>query len=103
MPRLSAGTQLISGVFNLFSPTEQPNTKVMVYELGYTLGGADRYLAGDKAVCRDTTTLSTQLQDGTDKGSAVLGAGILTLGVTDLVALVSTLRVTGTLSAVENA
>jgi hypothetical protein len=89
-----------SGVFNLFSPTDQPKLKLMVYELGFAHGGQDYYLAGKKEVredpifdvWRDTTTLITQLHQGQDKSGPVIGAGVLTLGPLDLMKMVSTMH-----------
>ncbi|WP_428352928.1 patatin-like phospholipase family protein [Methyloprofundus sp.] len=97
------GTGIVanSGIFNLFYPTDNPKLKLMVYELGFEFEGEAYYLAGKKEV-RDesildlwpgTTTLYTQLHKGTDKSGPVVGAGILTLGVTDLLNLVSTIEV----------
>jgi cholesterol oxidase len=96
------------GVFNLFSPTEQPTLKLMIYELAFEHGGQNYYLAGKKEVrddpgfdlWKDTTTLYTQLHQGRDKASPVVGAGILTLGVDELVKLVSTLHATNAESVI---
>jgi hypothetical protein len=95
-----------SGVFNLFSPTDDPKLKLMVYELGFEHEGEAYYLAGKKEVrddpgfdlLSDTTTLFTQLHKGTDKSGDVVGAGILTLGITDLIKLASTMTVTNSTS-----
>lgn len=92
------------GVFNLFSPAEEADTRYMVYELGFQHDGKDYYLAGRKVVrddpgfdlWSDTTTLYTTLHEGRDKTAPTVGAGVLTLGVGDLADLVSTIRVTGT-------
>jgi predicted acylesterase/phospholipase RssA len=89
------------GVFNLFYPDGQPQMKLMVYELSFSHEGQVYYLAGKKEVrddpgfdlWTDTTTLFTQLHQGTDKSGPVVGAGILTLGVKDLLKLVSTVTV----------
>jgi cholesterol oxidase len=97
------------GIFNLFSPTEQPTLKLMIYELTFEHGGQDYYLAGKKEVrddpgfdlWKDTTTLYTQLHQGRDKISPVIGAGILTLGVDELAKLVSTLHATNAESVIE--
>jgi predicted acylesterase/phospholipase RssA len=91
-----------NGVFNLFSPSDQPKLKLMVYELGFEHDGRDYYLAGRKEVrddpgfdlWEDTTTLYTRLHEGRDQSDPVVGAGILTLGPADLLKLVSTMRVT---------
>ncbi len=98
------GIEATRGVFNLFSPAENHDTHHMVYELGFSHGGKDYYLAGRKIVrddpgidlWSDTTTLFTTLHEGGDKNGPIAGAGVLSLGVTDLADLVSTLRVTGT-------
>lgn len=91
-----------SGVFNLFSPTADPTLKLMVYELAFEHEGKGYYLAGRKEV-RDalptelwkaTTTLYTRLHQGNSKEDPVVGAGIISLGVRELLALVSTMRVT---------
>ena len=99
------------GVFRLFSPSNTPNLRHMVYELAFTHQGQEYYLAGRKEVrqdsgldvWKDTTTLLTQLHRGSDASGPVVGAGVLTLGVADLTRLVSTLTVTGTTSPAEKA
>lgn len=98
---LGEGLVANTGVFNLFNPTNDPKLKLMVYELGFEHQGVAYYLAGKKEVRNDhmfdlwsdTTTLYTQLHKGTDKSGAVVGAGILTLDVVDLMRLVSTITV----------
>ena len=100
---LGTGIHANRGKFNLFSPDKDANTRFMVYELEFHHSGSDYYLAGRKCVrddpgfdlIKDTTTLFTKLHDGLDANGKVLGAGILTLGVTDLVELLKTVRVTG--------
>jgi len=98
-----------AGIFRLFSPSDAPNLRHMVYELAFNHQGQDYYLAGRKEVrndggldvWKDTTTLLTRLHRGTDASGPVIGAGVLTLGVADLTRLVSTVRVTGTTSPAE--
>lgn len=90
-----------SGVFNLFYPDSEPDMKLMVYELGFKYLEQEYYLAGKKEVrddpgfdiWTDTTTLFTQLHQGIDKNAPIVGAGILSLGVKDLLKLVSTVTV----------
>jgi cholesterol oxidase len=100
------------GVFNLFSPTTDPTMKYMVYELGFNASdGKPYYMAGHKDVkdapmtdmWKATTTLYTQLHQGTDKTGPVVGAGVLTLGVTDLLAMIPTMHATNTTSPVQAA
>jgi predicted acylesterase/phospholipase RssA len=98
---MGVGMVAHSGVFDLFYPDSQPDMKLMVYELGFKHQGQEYYLAGKKEVrddpgfdlWTDTTTLFTQLHQGTDKNGPVVGAGILSLGVKDLLKLVSTVTV----------
>jgi choline dehydrogenase-like flavoprotein len=96
-----------TGVFNLFSPTDDPKMKYMVYELGFNgSDGKSYYMAGRKEVkdapltdmWKATTTLYTQLHQGTDKTGPVVGAGVLTLGVADLLAMIPTMHPTNTSS-----
>jgi hypothetical protein len=100
------------GVFNLFSPTGDPKMKYMVYELGFNAAdGKPYYMAGRKEV-RDapmtdmwkaTTTLYTQLHQGLDQSGPVVGAGILTLGVGDLLAMIPTMHATNATSPAQAA
>lgn len=93
----------LNGCFNLFSPTAQPETKRMIYELGFEHGGEPYYLAGHKEVrddpgfdmWSDTTTLYTRLYRGADTSGEIIAAGILTLGMPDLMSLLASMEVTG--------
>lgn len=97
------GMAATSGIFNLFSPTADPKLKLMVYEMGFQHGGKSYYLAGQKDVkddpifdlWKDTTTLYSKLHEGTDKSGPVVGAGILSLGVKQLIQLISTVKTPG--------
>ena len=90
------------GVFQLFSPGPGEDARRMVYELAFRVGERSYYLAGEKRVrhdtaldlWKDTTTLFTRLHEGESAAGPVIGAGVLTLGVPQLLALVSTLRAT---------
>jgi predicted acylesterase/phospholipase RssA len=90
------------GIFNLFSPADDPQMKLMVYELPFQHGGESYYLAGRKEVkddpgfdlWSDTTTLYTTLHRGTGKDGPVVGAGVLTLGIADFAKVVAGVRVT---------
>jgi hypothetical protein len=91
-----------SGVFGLFTPSGDPALTYMVYELGLRHQGKSYYLAGKKHVrigapwklWGETTTLYTTLHDGTDASGPIVGAGVLRLGVPDLLKLLSTLHAT---------
>lgn len=101
-PPLGRRIPCLSGTFNLFSPGDQSDRKRMVYELGFQHEGREYYLAGHKEVqdhpgldlWRDTTTLCVRLHQGKDATGPVIGAGILRLGVGELLKLLTTLRAT---------
>lgn len=105
------GLEITRGVFNLFKPTDSPSLKLMVYEGAFQHGGKSYYLAGQKDVkdssilklWGQTTTLYSQLFESPDKNGQIVGAGVLHLGVKQLIALVSTLHATGTDSKVKGA
>lgn len=100
-PPFAMGIPAYSGKFNLFSPSDDPLLKLMIYELGFTHKGQDYYLAGQKRVkddpgfdlWSDTTTLYTTLHKGSDSQAPIVGAGILSLGIKDLLKLVTTMNV----------
>lgn len=110
-PPLGMGMAATQGVFNLFSPTHDPDLKHMVYELAISAEGKPYYVAGRKRVrddsgfdlWSDTTTLHTTLHEGHDRDGPVIGAGVLTLGATDLADLLSTVRVIGADGTAERA
>ena len=97
------------GVFNLFSPSDDPELKLMVYELGMQINGAPHYFAGHKRVRNspgsdlwsDTTTLYSTIHAGPNKDAPVVAAGIIRLGVLELKNLLMTIRATGTDSAAD--
>lgn len=99
------------GVFGLFSPSGKPELTYMVYELGFAHGGKRWYLAGKKHVklgsplrlWGETTTLFTTLHEGEDASAPVAGAGVLSLGVVDLIKLLGTLEATDSDSFLESA
>ena len=90
-----------SGVFNLFFPSDDPRLKYMVYELAFEHENEAYYLAGKKEVkddpgfdlWSDTTTLYTKVHKGTDTSGPVVGAGVLSLSVKELINLVTTMQV----------
>ena len=99
-PSFGANIPAKNGVFKLFSPTGDPKLKLMVYELGFEHGGQEYYMAGRKEVRQDpvidawkeTTTLYTMLHAGSDSGGKIVAAGILKLGVTELMHLVKSMQ-----------
>ncbi len=100
-PPLGMSIPATSGIFNLFKPTESPDETHMVYELGFDHENTAYYLAGHKIVkddpgfdlWSDTTTLFTYLHKGTDNTGEIIGAGILKLGVKQLIDLIQTITV----------
>ncbi len=99
------------GVFNLFNPSGEPGLKTMVYELGFRHAGKPYYLAGRKLVREspafdawtETTTLYTVLHEGEDATGPIAGAGILSLGVADLIRMLGTVSTPGTDDAAQSA
>ncbi len=91
-----------AGLFGLFSPSGDPALTYMVYEMGFAHAGKRWYLAGKKHVqigsalrlWGETTTLYTTLHQGMDASAPVAGAGVLQLGVVDLLKLLGTLHAT---------
>ena len=108
---LGTGLPSTRGVFNLFSPTDAPNTKYMVYEMGFVANGKSFYMAGHKIVkeasildlWKATTTLYTTLHEGHDATGPVVGAGMIGLGVPDLMAMIPTMHAVNAASASESA
>ncbi|MGH8528725.1 MAG: hypothetical protein ACRETN_02630 [Nevskiales bacterium] len=102
-PPLGERLEARSGVFQLFTPATNDGIRRMVYELAFQAQGKPYYLAGEKHVrddpgfdmWSDTTTLYTRLHEGGDKQGKVVGAGILTLGVPELIAMVGSMRALG--------
>jgi hypothetical protein len=103
VPRLGGILPGTAGVFRLFAPTDDPSVTEMVYELGCKIAGKPAWLRGRKYVRTgrpwrlwpETTTLHVTLHDGPGEAAPIIGAGILRLGIIDLVALLGTLRATG--------
>ncbi len=99
------------GVFNLFSPTSDPSMKYMVYELGFAGGGKNCYMAGHKDVkqapvtdlWKATTTLYTQLHEGTDKSDPVVGAGIISISMPDFLLMLASMHATNAASPAQAA
>jgi predicted patatin/cPLA2 family phospholipase len=97
------------GTFNLFSPAEDPKLKLMVYQLAFVHHGKSYFLEGKKEVrddpgldlWTDTTTLYTQLHEGDDQTGPVVGAGILHIGASGLIKLISTMHPTNASSIKE--
>jgi cholesterol oxidase len=98
-PPIGVSISAYTGVFNLFKPDAAEHLKLFVYELGFGHGGKSYYLAGRKNVhqssntFQETTTLYTYLHEGRDASGTVVGAGILTLSLENLIRMLGTIRV----------
>ena len=106
-PPIGTGLPARGGVLQLFAPNGAAARKLMVYEVTFEHAGRRYYLAGRKEVAGGsplsiwphTTTLYTRLHDGASSGGRVLGAGVLRLTVPAFAAQLTTMRPTGTGSA----
>lgn len=100
-----------SGVFSLFMPSGDPALTYMVYELGFRHGSKSYYLAGKKRVrlggfwklWGETTTLYSTLHEGIDSTGPVVGAGILRLGMIELMKMLTTAHATNAATKRESA
>lgn len=98
-----------TGVFNLFTENGTPETKWMIYEMGFVHESKEYYLAGQKEVrddpgfdlWQDTTTLKVTLREGTDKTGKIIGAGILKLELNELIRLVKSMHAIDALTSAD--
>lgn len=98
------------GIFNLFSPSDNPKLKHMVYELGFEHDGKQYYVAGKKDVrddpgfdkWADITTCFTRLHEGTDQRGPIVGAGVIYIKREQLLNLIPTIHATNTHSKQES-
>ncbi|WP_143002940.1 hypothetical protein [Nitrosospira sp. Nsp1] len=110
-PPFGPGIPAESGVFSLFMPSGEPALTYMVYELGFQHDGKSYYLAGKKQVrlggfwklWGETTTLYCTLHEGIDSTGPVVGAGILRLGVIELIKILTTAHATNAATKRESA
>lgn len=87
------------GRFNLFRPTDTPGTRLMTYGLPFVSGARAYYLSGTKTVrddqgwdlWHDTTRLSCRLHEGEDERGPIVGAGVLSLGLRDVLAIMTSM------------
>jgi len=97
------------GVFKLIPPGDRSGTKLIICELGFYHDGTDFYLAGrgeirgeaSSGLAKDACVFEVQLRQGTGQDGPVVGAGILRMGLSDLMQLVSSLHATNAGSASE--
>lgn len=89
-----------NGVFNLFSPSEDPEMKYMVYEFNFTHNGKQYFFSGKKEVkddpgfdlWADTTTLYSRFYEGGDETGSVAGAGVLNISLGEFMGMLATMR-----------
>ncbi|EPX57021.1 hypothetical protein D187_006775 [Cystobacter fuscus DSM 2262] len=87
------------GRFNLFRPADAPGSRLMTYGLPFVSGARAYYLSGTKTVrddqgwdlWRDTTRLSCRLHEGEDERGPIVGAGVLSLGLRDVLAIMASM------------
>ncbi|MFP2906917.1 patatin-like phospholipase family protein [Pyxidicoccus sp. 3LFB2] len=99
-PPLGGDLPVRQGSFNLFRASDDPNTRIMSYGLRFEANGKEYYLEGTKTIhddrgpdlWRDTTRLYSQLHEGPDARGPVVGAGVLKLGVGQLLKLITSMR-----------
>jgi hypothetical protein len=97
------------GVFNLFTLSDDPRVKLMVYEWPAVYENSAYYFAGQKRVAhdsaldlwKDTTTLYVNLHAGADKTGPVIGAGIIRLTAPGLLHMIGTFEPIDPQSAVD--
>ncbi|NTX06777.1 patatin-like phospholipase family protein [Myxococcus sp. CA040A] len=88
------------GSFNIFRPSDAPSSRVMTYGLRFPHQGRDYFLEGTKVVddrrggdaWKGSTRLHCQLHAGMNAQGPVVGAGVLTLGVGQLLSLISSMQ-----------
>jgi predicted acylesterase/phospholipase RssA len=110
LPPLGTNIPATSGIFNLFSPSDNPRMKYMVYELGFDLDGKSYYLAGKKEVrddpgfdmWADITTCFMRLHAGPDASGPAIGAGVIYIKREQLISLIPTIHATNTSSKGES-
>lgn len=93
------------GVFNLFAVDPATGIRLMVYSFRFTDSRGEPYfLYGEKHLkddpgfdlLEDMTTLFTTIYAGPDKQAPVYGAGQIFFDLKDVIALMASIRVTGT-------
>ena len=107
------GTDIMGydGTFNVFSPDDDPEMKLIAYELAFDHDGKSYYFVGRKEVkdhpgfdrLSDITTLYSTLHEGPDKSGQVIGAGILKLGLRQLADMVKTFTATNSFGVKDKA
>jgi hypothetical protein len=98
-----------TGILRLISSGDSSKAKLIVCELGFEPGGAGFHLAGKGEIkgevdlMKDAFELEVQLYQGAGKNASVTAAGILRMGLSDFIRMVSSIHVTNAGSAEEEA
>lgn len=95
-PPLGEDIPVKRGTFNLFKAGDTPNTRLMTYNFCFEVDGRAYFLEGTKTIrddrgfdlWHDTTRLYSLLHEGPDARGKVIGAGVLKLGVRDVIDIV---------------
>jgi len=99
-PAFAEHLPILRGRFQLFSPSHEPRMRLMRYGALFEHEGREYWLSGTKYLrddpgpdlWPDTTRLLTTLHEGHDARGPVVGAGVLSIGVRGLLALVASMR-----------
>ena len=99
-PPLGTDLPVRRGSFNVFHATDAPGTRLMTYGLRFAAHGREYFLEGTRVIragtgphlWKDTTRLYCQLHEGPDARGPVVGAGVLTLGLEQLLQLISSMH-----------
>lgn len=99
-PPLGEDLVVKQGSFNLFRSTDDPKVRLMTYGMPFEANGRPYYLQGTKTIhddvgfdlWHDTTRLYSLLHEGSDERGKVVGAGVLKLGVRDVLNIVRSMH-----------
>ncbi len=99
-PPLGEDLPVKRGSFNLFKGSDTPGTRLMTYGMAFEVDGREYFLEGTKTIrdekgfdlWHDTTRLYSLLHEGSDARGKVIGAGVLKLGVRDVIDIVRSMH-----------
>ncbi|HEX5750754.1 MAG TPA: hypothetical protein VFZ09_31300 [Archangium sp.] len=102
-PPLSKYLPIHEGHFQLFSPSDDPLMRLMHYDARFEHEERTYFLSGTKFLrddpgpdlWMDTTRLLTTLHEGHDERGPVVAAGVLSVGVRELLRLMASMRSPG--------
>ncbi|MCY3681657.1 MAG: patatin-like phospholipase family protein [Gemmatimonadetes bacterium] len=108
---LGGDCPVYNGAFNLFFSADDPDTKLIIYELTFDHDGKAYRFSGNKEVrddpgfdlLSDITTLYATLHEGPDKSGPIIGAGVLKLNFGQLAGIVKTITATNASGVKEKA